>query len=314
MKITLLVSSLQAPSFPLPSVFGTTTNKPILFSVEWGYNRTIANVQSQLQPAASHFVLPDLPPVISDQDRVDFGACTESHQQIHTIATCRYNDYQSLLDKAFTVSKHHPDSKLLLVGGNDKRPHQAVTSVQAAKMLCNEVENDIWGVANPNDPHSIKAVQEKIQAGMQGIITQPQLSSTAKETLHSYRQINDSTTILAGLAFPKTAKSLQFWAKLLGQESDLQQDTLFQSHVAFFSQPYVTPLSWIGRECQELLSSCGEWNDSQQQQQQQVSYNHMNETKRSTIDGIHCMPLHNIEDLSTIFRVLNAHYSLRNQQ
>jgi 5,10-methylenetetrahydrofolate reductase len=306
MKTSRLVPAMASTA----SSVTTTANKPILFSVEWGPNRTIANIQSQLQPAASHFVLPDLPRVISDQDRTDFWAYTESYQRIHTIATCRYDHYKSLLDTVFSLTKHHPDSKILLVGGNDKQAHSPLSSVQAAKILHNEVGNELWGVANPNDPRSIAAVQLKIQAGMQGIITQPLLASAAKDVLHSYREISESTTILAGLAFPQTARSLQFWAKLLGQGSDLQQDPLFKSHVAFFSQPYFTPFSWIGRECQELLSYCRKWNDSPQQR----SLTNDGETKRSTIDGIHCMPLQNIEDLVTIFRVLNAHHFSRNEK
>jgi 5,10-methylenetetrahydrofolate reductase len=309
MKTSRLVYGV-ASTDSISTFCSATSTKPILFSVEWSPNRTISNIQSQLQPVASHFVLPDLPLVFSDQDRVDFSVCTEPNQRIHTIATCRYDHYKSLLDTVLTLTAHHPNSKLLLVGGNDKRPHSPVTSIEAAKILRNEVGNELWGVINPNDPRSVQSFQIKVQAGMQAIITQPLLTSKAKETLQSYRKISKSTSILAGLAFPKTAKSLQFWAKLLGQEFDVQQDPLFKSHVALFSQPIYTSLSWISRECQELLSNCVEWRHSQQPQ----GSTYESESNRSVIDGIHCMPLDNIENLLQIFRMLNSHHLLQNEK
>jgi hypothetical protein len=261
-------------------------------------------IQSQLQPAASHFVLPDLPSIYTEQDRDDFCASTLPQQRIHTIATCRHRDHRSLL-KAFQSSSSaaaiHESSKILLVGGNDKSL-SSLSTTETAKILRDYVANELWGVANPNDPNSVENVQAKTQAGIQGIITQPLLSSTAKETLYAYRELENGNTgvsILAGLAFPTTAKSLQFWARLLEQQDELQRDPLFQSHLAFFSQPYNTPLSWIGRECQELLSYL--------QPEQEVENEQKSRNKRKRrIDGIHCMPLHNIDDLVTIFQSFNA--------
>ncbi|KAG7362047.1 hypothetical protein IV203_025713 [Nitzschia inconspicua] len=286
--VTSLASTADIASLPASRV-GIT--KPII-SVEWGPNSSIAKIRSQLQPAASHFVLPDLPQIYSENDRQEFLQCTETHQRIQTIAACRHEDYNSLLNTAKTTI--HPDSKILLVGGNDKHP-SSLSTIQAANILKNEVVNELWGVANPNDAQSVEDVQAKIHAGIQGIVTQPLLSSTAPDTLHAYidkGSNTDNITILAGLAFPTTGKSLQFWAKLLEQQVELHKDPLFQSHLAFFSQPYFTPLAWIGRECNQLLS-----------------YMHSIDGSSPTdgsIHGIHCMPLHNMEDLCTMFQSFNA--------
>ncbi|KAL3898050.1 MAG: hypothetical protein SGARI_006772 [Bacillariaceae sp.] len=189
----------------------------------------------------------------------------------------------------------------------------------------------LWGVANPNDERSVERVYDKLEAGLiQGIITQPLLSSTAHETLRSYKTLaprnnnNKDVTILAGLAFPRTARSLQFWAKnLLLDDQDnhnvLRNDPLFQSHLAFFSQPYYTPISWIGREFQELLMmtslSFGMEEEDDDEGAKSASSSSSSSTTTTTpspappIDGIHCMPLKNTEDLCTIFQSLNAKYT-----
>lgn len=256
------------------------------FSVEW--NQNVAAVQSQLLPAASHFVFPDLPEVFSETDQVDFSSNTEPTQRIHTVAACQHDTVESLLN---SVSSLDPASKILLVGGNNRGPN-TMSSIDAARILQNEKENTIWGVANPNDLKSVDAFEKKLESGMTGFITQPLLSSHATDTIQLYQDLGASKDIkiLAGLAFPKTIKGLRFWAKLLDQEAELEKDPLFQSHIAYFSQPYVTPMAWIGRELQDLLV--------------------VNNAGDSFIDGVHFMPLKNTEDLCNIFQSLNhAHRS-----
>lgn len=251
-----------------------------MFSVEW--NQNVAAVQSQLLPATNHFVLPDLPDIVSDQDRTDFLSSTDSFQRIHTVAACHHETADSLLK---SVSYVEPNSKLLLVGGNKHGPN-TMSSMEAAMILRNEKENTLWGVTNPNDPNSLERLEKKVESGMTGFITQPLLSSRAMKSMEDYRSYTSTdTTILAGLAFPKTVKGLRFWAKLLGQEEELEKDPLFLSHLAYFSQPYVTPIAWIGRELQDMLVSTNSDNPA--------------------IDGVHFMPLANTKDLCTIFKSLN---------
>lgn len=252
-----------------------------IFSVEW--NQNVAAVQNQLLPAASHFVFPDLPDVFSDQDKLEFCSNTDPDQRIHTVAACEHETTESLLK---SVSNVDPASKLLVVSGNNRAPN-TMSSIEAARILQNEKENTLWGVANPNDLKSIETFEKKLESGMSGFITQPLLSSHATDTMQSYKDScgTKDVTILAGLAFPKTIKGLRFWAKLLDQEEELEKDPLFQSHIAYFSQPYVTPIAWIGRELQDLLV--------------------VNNSSDSFLDGVHFMPLKNTEDLCNIFQSLN---------
>jgi hypothetical protein len=256
-----------------------------IFSVEW--NQNIASVQSQLLPATKHFILPDLPDIISDQDRLEFSKkCINPSQRIHTVAACNHDNSESLLN---FVSDVDPGSKILIVGGNNKSNSQTtMSSIDAATILHNEMDNVLWGVINPNDPNSVDCFEQKVNSGMSGFITQPLLSSHAMDTMEIYQDYctttttknNNDITILTGLAFPKTVRGLRFWAKLLDQEEELERDPLFQSHLAFFSQPYFTPMSWIGRELQNNMSL-------------------------SSNNGVHFMPLKNIDDLCTIFQSLN---------
>jgi len=71
------------------------------FSVEW--NQNVAAVQTQLLPAATHFVFPDLPEVFSDDDRVTFSSNTDPNQRIHTVAACQHENVDSLLNSVSNV-------------------------------------------------------------------------------------------------------------------------------------------------------------------------------------------------------------------
>ena len=243
-------------------------------SVEWNPKvaSVLQNQDNQLNASVSHFVLPDLSTIYSQNDRVDYLFQTPTHKRILTVATCRYTAETI----ANTVLKA---DKVLLVGGNEKIDQQnqpTLSTIEAAKIL-REQHNDLelWGVTNPNDPNSCENVQKKIEAGISGFITQPLLSSNALQTLEDYPR-EDDTVFVAGVAMPRTAKSLQFWRKLL-EQPDLEEDPLFRAHLAFFSQPYFTPMAWIGREVENLST-------------------------HATVDGVHFMPMGNTEDLLSVFR------------
>lgn len=243
-----------------------------LNSIEW--SPKVANVHSQIiqEDNDQHsFVLPDLPNnVYTADDRQEYFSQIPKRQRIVTVATCRYTP-ETLVQENF------PSNKLLLVGGNDKHPN-SLSTMEAAKILLSSSNQNIelWGVTNPNDPKSILQVQEKIDSGIAGFLTQPLLSSRALDILERYPRVDDAKFV-AGMAMPRSAKQLQFWCQLLQDEQLLENDPLFQAHLAFFSQPYYTSMAWIGRELEHLATS-------------------------ATIDGVHFMPLGNTEDLVTLFQ------------
>lgn len=180
----------------------------------------------------------------------------------------------------------YPKGKLLVVGGNLKS-NNTISSEEALRVLKLEFGDDVelWAAADPNDPKSPARVRAKAEAGASGFLTQPLLSSCAWETLVSY-ETND-IPIIAGIACPKSSNSLQFWRQLMDQPKLLDQDPLFQSHIAYFSQPYTTPLAWIGREVQQVLLQS------------------TSDQSNNRIDGLHFMPLNNTADMITIIKTLS---------
>ena len=255
-------------------------------TVEW--NSKVAAIQPQLLPpnkknynsSVTHFVLPDHPKICTPEDRANFLRQTIPAQRIITLATCRYATPQELLQSIVDVQEF---DKLLLVGGNEKTP-ASLSVVDAAHIILDK-NNDmsIWGVTNPNDPQSLERVQEKIEAGLTGFVTQPLLSSPALDILESYpRWNNNNNTIhyVAGMALPTSAKNLHFWCDLLDNNEELRQDALFKAHVAFFAaQPHFCSFEWIAREVMNLAT-------------------------RASIHGMHFMPMKNTKDLLTILRRL----------
>ncbi|CAJ1935171.1 unnamed protein product [Cylindrotheca closterium] len=236
-------------------------------SVEWSPKLTA--VQAHLR-ANTRYVLPDLPHVLTSEEREDFMLQVSPPNRVVTIATCHHTP-SSL--KEFSLKA----DTILLVGGNDKSDKTLSTS--DAAILLKEQNEDIslWGVTNPNDPYSFESVNKKIDAGMEGFITQPLLSTPALDIFESYPRDAD-TRYVAGLAMPRSAKNLQFWLKLLDQP-ELEQDALFKAHLAFFSQPYFTSMAWLGRELENLST-------------------------RATLDGVHLMPMGNTEDLINVSRFI----------
>jgi len=248
-------------------------------TVEW--NPKVSRIKSQLN--ATHFVLPDLPAVYSPSDRDHYFSEIPPSQRIVAVATCRQSP-ETLRDKYCRNSNNeevkHQIDKLLLVGGNEKTP-KSLSVVEAASIFKEQQSTTtLWGVTNPNDPKSIERVERKIAAGITGFLTQPFLSSNAIDIFEAYpRQQHDGNiTYIAGLAMPKTARSLQFWCDLL-EQPELRQDPLFKAHLAFFSaQPHYSSYQWIGKEM-VTLATC------------------------TTMDGIHFMPLTNTEDLVALFQL-----------
>lgn len=264
-------------------------------TVEWS-PKLSQQIQSQpdLQGAATHWVFPDLPLLYTREHRVTYWQSIAPPQRIQTVAACHHSDWKSLVatakerwhgmtDQGDSHDIQH-GGKLLLVGGNDKTA-QTMSTVQAATILQSELFGDkpaeLWAVADPNDPESVANVQSKVEAGIVGFLTQPPLSSTAWDTIESYRNHNHKNiSIVVGMALPKSAASLQFWRQLLNRPELVEKDPLFQSHLAYFSQPYTTSLAWIGRELQECITSA------------------------SIIDGVHFMPLHNTKDMMALLQTL----------
>jgi hypothetical protein len=247
-------------------------------TVEWSPKLATAAIQSTL-PAdvATHYILPDrdlpnLPHMQASKDRKKFLATVPAKQRIQTITTSRHTPW-SLQQYGF------PADKILLVGGDDKTS-ETLSVVQAAHVLQEETDTPLWGVVNPNDSNSLADVEDKLNAGITGFVTQPLLSSHALDVLKSYP---DAVTWIVGMALPTTAKNFQFWMRLLGQP-ELQDNPLIQSHIEYFSQPNSSSFQWIERELQDLLSARANNSD--------------------LMDGIHCMPMKNTNDLSTLLHTL----------
>ena len=245
----------------------------LLLASKWKYHTVewspkVAAIEPKIN--CSHFILPDLPSVYSPDDRAKYLSDTAPKQRILTVSTCQHTP--ETLKK---ISADFKADRILLVGGNNKT-RDTLSTVEAAKLLKDISDIEIWGVANPNNPTSLATVEEKLRAGITGIVTQPLLASHSLDVFESYPRDDSSTTYIAGLAMPTTAKNLQFWCRLL-EQPELEKDPLFQAHLAFFSQPYYTSIAWIGRELENLSTM-------------------------ATIDGVHFMPLGNVDDLQTIFR------------
>jgi hypothetical protein len=341
--VTTSSSSSLAASLPRLSsslaAASSSTNNNLPWShvtVEWSPKvAKLYKSQPELFQASStpitHWVFPDLPQVYTNeqqqqqqqqqQHRQSYLEATVPSQRIQTLATCRHENWRSLVETAkqrleWTADETNtimntPKGKLLLVGGNDKTD-TTISTVQAATILRSELLTTdsssclLWAVADPNDPDSPAKVQAKIDAGITGFLTQPLLTSTAWETFQSYtaslpndnKQHGTTTTtsipFVAGMALPRSAATLQFWKQLLDRPELLDEDPLFQSHLAYFSQPYTTPLAWIGRELQHYMTAAA------------AAANSDNDNdSRIVVHGVHLMPLQNTADVATILKSLS---------
>ena len=233
-------------------------------TVEW--SRKLASVHLEVC-CATHFVLPDLPGVISDDLQKDFYEATTPPARIITLVASRHTP--TTLEQWIQEHSHESDT-FLVVGGNAKNcaSLSSIEAIKTAKRVTPPA-TQIWAVVNPNDKTSIDSVMNKLEAGASGIITQPLLVSHAMETLDSYPK-QDGISYLAGLALPKTQNSLYFWLNLL-EQPELKDDALFRDHVEYFTFPGESSLAWA----QEQLSTLA----------------------TADIHGVHYMPVNNTKDL-----------------
>lgn len=240
-------------------------------TVEW--SRKVASVHSELS-CATHFVLPDLPGVISKELQREFYQCTHPTTRILTLVASQHTP--SSLEKWIHERAEESDT-FLIVGGNAKNSTSlsSVDAIQTARRAVSP-QTDIWAVANPNDKTSLGNVVDKLEAGASGIITQPLLCSHAMKILGEYPRQDDDTLYLAGLALPKTAKGLYFWLNLL-EQPELVDDVLFCEYVDYFSLPHCDSLAWSREQLTSLATD-------------------------ANVNGIHYMPVNNTEDLLVLLR------------
>jgi hypothetical protein len=257
----------------------------------------------RLLETVTHFVFPDLPQVYTADHRASFLKSTLPYQRIQTLAVCRHETWRSLIetargrlgmaaeDKNYSSSTSVPQGgAILIVGGNDKGL-STISTEQAVKIIRSELDAssvELWAVADPNSPNSPQRVETKVESGVNGFLTQPLLTSTAWDTLHSYETRN--VPVVVGMACPRSTENLRFWRNLLDSPELLDDDPLFQSHLEYFSRPNASSLAWIDHELQQYVrqsTNAGTQNSS-------------------VVDGVHFMPLHNVEDMATILGSLHV--------
>ncbi|KAI2510289.1 hypothetical protein MHU86_4167 [Fragilaria crotonensis] len=239
-------------------------------TVEW--SAKISGVRSQIEPYTTHFLLPNLPSIITREQENLYFSEIKPEMRICTIAASLH-DNKSLRQRVADCSPKV--DKYLIVGGNSKGESAGTTSlstVEAARIIQAETNTEIWGVANPNDRASPTSTAAKIDAGIRGIITQPCFSSHSLEVLESYPRYL-GVSYIAGMALPTSTKDLMFWLQLLGQP-DVLDDPLSRNHIKFFSSCENASLVWAENELEKLT--------------------------KATIDGVHYMPMKNIDDLMAL--------------
>jgi hypothetical protein len=234
---------------------------PVL-SVEWGIYA--ANRSNLLPRIFTHCVLPDLgEKVMPKSQRDSFYDVVPSSCQIQTVAVNNHrssstNAWLRHVSARIREGKHGSDcydddlaspAHLLVVGGNHKNDivddggTTGRLSTVAAIRACTSTRcfGDraviAWAVADLSAPNSVNDVLQKIDAGATGIITQPLLSRRAYDSLARCSEImngssSPTVTIVAGMALPKTLRSLLFWESLL--QSKLDDDPMFLDHCKYF--------------------------------------------------------------------------------
>jgi hypothetical protein len=299
-----LATMLSSPASLLRSCTTRSSSQSCLpwnhLTVEWSPRVAKLQTETTILETATHFVFPDLPAVYTSEHRAIYLKSTPPEKRIQTLAVCRHETWQSIVKTAKRrlgitaedISTSGPQGALLIVGGNDKNS-STISTEEAVTIIRSELgaHVELWAVADPNDPTSPRRVETKAASGVHGFFTQPLLTSTAWDTLNSFETRNAS--LVVGVACPRSAKNLQFWRQLLDRPELLDNDPLFLSHLAYFSQPYVTSLAWIGRELQQCFTQS------------------TTDGARPTVDGLHFMPLRNMDDLATVFGTLRVNQQRR---
>eukprot|EP00977_Amphora_coffeiformis_P027754 scaffold34639_cov206-Amphora_coffeaeformis.AAC.2 len=194
-----------------------------------------------------------------------FLGAVPKDKRIQTVAACRHT-IQSLSN--LQINSDH----LLIVGGNEKG-NGNLTTVESVRILRERKEGaTIWATANPNCESSVSSVFEKLGSGVSGIVLQPIFSSKAASVLEEYPS---EITYVAGMALPRTAKSLLFWENLL-EQPDLSDDPLFQRHLTYFTDRRSSQ-AWAQEQLAMIESI-------------------------PCISGVHFMPLKNTKDLISLLQ------------
>ena len=324
----------------------TKNNRSYTCSVEWSPKMTLAtsttsSTSSSQQPQhnellslVDNFILPDLPMKYSEEDRNTYFNTIPYNKQCITIATCHYKTKESLIDRVSmslvgsTSSIINDDKenkekrskrKLLLVSGNDKDNNTneaALSSIDAARILhssSTKEQFDVYGVINPNDPNSIKHVENKIEyGGITKFITQPLLTKDSIDIFNAYPlwttgDASSEIEYIVGIAMPQNIQNLYFWLKLLDipqqpEKTLLQNDPLFQQHVNYFASRSSSDLE----NNTKLIMT--EWiqNEICRIEEEAASINDCDHGRGSRIHGFHFMPVTNIQKkLNPLIEILN---------
>jgi len=237
-------------------------------SIEFG-SSVIRNELSLCQP--THFVLPQLPGIISQNTREFFRASTQSNERILTLSAALYDTTDSLREAArIKIKKYQPES-LLVVGGNTKSK-ASITTCEALSILQESTDLRILATWDPN--HPFIDLQTKMDAGAAGVITQPVLSTIG------WKHIDDYFTtpitgfqMIPGIALPKNTNALRFWSSLL--EMPPEND------------------DWFNQSLERMTDKDSRQNWSKEQLDRLLEHD--------GIHGLHFMPMGNTEDLLNLF-------------
>lgn len=248
-------------------------------SIEW--SAAVAKMSGDVLPYVTHAVLPDLPSTDA-QVRSEFRSTVPRSNRIETAAINQMNR-DSYLSKVLAIGSH--SDSVLVVGGNKKYERNLLATPDAIEMMCRSAAPEypsLWAVLDPNCPNSIEDAYRKYDAGASRFITQPILSSRGFEALQRYPQPtqDDALVYVAGVAFPKTIKGLLFWESLLSPYCDLENDYLFRDHCAYFSSADADPTAWVERQLAMLA------------------------TRTDAVDGLHFMPLQNVNSAMKVISSL----------
>lgn len=235
----------------------------------------------------THYVLPDLPDVITDKHRNCFFHETPSSSRIVTIASSLHATTASLLEAARHGMKASGDGSILLVVGGNSKTSSSIPTWEAIKSIRTKIADaSVWCVWDPNASvrEETAALKRKIEAGATGILTQPILTArgwTSLEDAYSdFLASAGEVALVPGLALPTSRKSLNFWCELLKDPLAVRDDSMFREHLDYFG----TDLE----------------NSSKAKDRQRAWAN--NELNRLTsytcVGGVHFMPLGNVSDLA----------------
>lgn len=234
----------------------------------------------ELRLPPTHFVLPDIPKVVTTEIRKDFLSRTNPGSRIISIAASRYEKPAALLDAVRCQMSSTSEPHIFLVVGGDKKTISSITTSEAIDMIRRIFPNVVtWCTWDPNSPMNEAELGRKTAAGATGVITQPILTSRGWQNMDAFDSIwKEGVDLIPGIALPKSIRDLRFWFSLLNDPPS--KDALFLQHLECFDSP-----DWgVGKR--------QSW--SMEQRDRLLSYD--------TVSGLHFMPLGNEEDLLSVFQ------------